>query len=167
MAWRGDTYMSNLVVLGFENELAADAFISKIENSGDEGPLTVDNLVKVTVDPDGQAKLHHEGSLVSGGAVFGGFLGTLVGSLFLSPIAGAAIGAAGGAAIGAASGGHGLSDDFVKETSEMLAPGSAALFMLVESRMPTEYKPRSRARKRLLSRGTLSGSRGETAGDLS
>jgi uncharacterized membrane protein len=128
--------MSNLVALAFNDEAAADAFMSKLEDMGAEEIVQLEDLVKVTVDETGEAKLHHKASLVTGGAVVGGFLGGIVGLLFLSPVAGAALGAAGGAAIGAASGDYGIDDDFIKQSSEALTPGSAALFMLVKSSVP-------------------------------
>jgi uncharacterized membrane protein len=128
--------MSRLVALGFDSEAAADDFMDKLDEMGEEEIITLEDLVKVTVDENGEAKLHHKASLVSGGAVVGGFLGGAVGLLFLNPVAGAALGAAGGAAIGAASGDYGIDDDFIKQTSEALTPGSAALFMLVKESVP-------------------------------
>jgi len=125
--------MSKIVVLGFDDEAAADAFGKKLEGMHAEAVLRVDDAVKVTVDADGKVKLHHEFSMVRGGAAVGGVLGLVVGTLFLNPIAGAAIGAAGGAAIGRMSGDYGIDDDFIKKTSEALAPGSAALFLMVNA----------------------------------
>jgi len=128
--------MSNLVVLGFANDAEADAFMSKLDNMGSEEIVTLTDLVKVTVDDNGKVKLHHKDSMVTGGAVVGGFLGGVVGMIFLSPVAGAAIGAAGGAAVGAATGDYGIDDDFIKKTSEALKPGTAALFIQVEASVP-------------------------------
>lgn len=128
--------MSNIVALGFANEAAADAFMSKLDDMGSQEIVTLTDLVKVTVNEDGEPKLHHKDSLTAGGAVLGGFLGGMVGLLFLNPIAGAAVGAAGGAAIGAASGDYDIDDDFIKQASEALKPGTAALFMQVEASVP-------------------------------
>lgn len=132
--------MSNLVVLGFDNDAAAEAFKSKLEGMQTEEILELEDFVKVTVDDGGKAKIHHGASMVSGGAVFGGFLGGLVGMLFLSPVAGAAVGAAGGALVGAATGDYGIDDDFIKKTSETLTPGSAALFLLVSKSTPDKVE---------------------------
>ena len=128
--------MSNLVALGFKDKASAEAFMTKLDDMGSEDIIEVVDLVLVTVDDDGTPKLHHKDSLVTGGAVVGGFLGGIVGMLFLAPVAGAAIGAAGGAAVGAASGDYGIDDDFIKQTSEALTPGSAALFMQVQATVP-------------------------------
>ena len=129
--------MSNLVVLGFDDEAAAKAFTNKLGELSAEEVIDVEDVVMVTVDADGKRHVHHGASLVRGGAVVGGMLGGVVGMLFLSPVAGAAIGAAGGAAIGKLAGDYGINEDFIKETSDMLEPGSAAVFLLAKkSSMP-------------------------------
>jgi uncharacterized membrane protein len=55
-------------------------------------------------------------------------------------VAGAALGAAGGAAIGKLSGDQGIDDDFVKETSAALTPGAAAVFLMIDKRMPDKVE---------------------------
>ncbi len=132
--------MSNIVALGFPNEAAADAFMSKLDDMGSQEIVTLTDLVKVTVNENGEPKLHHKASPTTGGAVVGGFLGGMVGLIFLNPIAGAAIGAAGGAAVGAATGDYGIDDDFIKQTSDALKPGTAALFMQVEASVPDQVQ---------------------------
>lgn len=132
--------MSNVVVLGFKDEASADSFMSKIDTMEAEDILELDDIVKVTVDAGGKRHVHHGDSLVSGGAVVGGFLGGVVGMLFLAPVAGAAIGAAGGAAIGGLSGDYGIDEDFISDTSAMLEPGTAAVFMLVQKSTPDKVE---------------------------
>jgi uncharacterized membrane protein len=125
--------MSNIVVLGFANEEAADEFSAKLRDLYAENNLIIDDAVKVTVNDAGKVKLHHEGvSAVGGGAVVGGFLGGAVGLLFLNPVAGAAVGAAAGAGWGAHSGESGIDKDFIKGTADALQPGTAALFLMVQ-----------------------------------
>jgi len=125
--------MSNIVVLGFANEEAADAFSVKLRDLYAENNLIIADSVKVTVNEDGKAKLQREGvSATGGGAIIGGLLGGAVGMLFLNPVAGAAVGAAAGAGYGAHSGEDGLDKDFIKETSDALKPGTAALFLMVD-----------------------------------
>lgn len=102
--------------------------------------IEVEDLVVVTIDADGTPEVQRGGSLAAGGAVVGGFLGGVVGLLFLSPVVGAAIGAAGGAAIGAVSRDHGIEEDFVEKTSAVLTPGSAAVFMLVTKSVPDKVR---------------------------
>jgi uncharacterized membrane protein len=125
--------MSNIVVLGFANEEAADEFSAKLRDLYAENNLIIVDAVKVTVGENSKVKLHREGpSAIGGGALVGGFLGGAVGLLFLNPVAGAAVGAAAGAGYGAHSGAHGIDKDFIEGTSDMLQPGTAALFLQVD-----------------------------------
>ncbi len=128
--------MSSLVVLGLKDEAAADALNEKIGTLHDQGALRVDDMVKVTVDENGKRKVHQTFSAARGGAIVGSMLGATVGLLFLAPFAGAAVGAAGGAAVGKLTGDYGIDDDFIKQTSEQLKPGTAALFMMVTGSDP-------------------------------
>jgi uncharacterized membrane protein len=125
--------MSNIVVLGFADEAAADEFSAKLRDLYAENNLIIVDAVKVTVSDDNKVKLHREGmSAIGGDAVVGGILGGAVGLLFLNPVAGAAVGAAAGAGWGAHSGGHGIDKDFIEGTSDVLQPGTAALFLQVD-----------------------------------
>ncbi len=58
------------------------------------------------------------------------FWGLLIGILFFNPILGAALGAASGA-LGGALSDYGINDKFMKDVSEVLQPGQAALFLMV------------------------------------
>ena len=64
------------------------------------------------------------------GAASGALWGGLIGLIFFVPLFGMAIGAAAGAAGGALSD-TGVDDDFMKRLGEELAPGKAALIVLV------------------------------------
>jgi uncharacterized membrane protein len=64
------------------------------------------------------------------GAAGGALWGSLLGLLFLNPIAGAAMGAAAGAVAGRLTD-VGINDAFMKEVSQSLQAGEAALFLLV------------------------------------
>jgi len=147
--------MSNVVALGFKDEASADAFMAKVQKMQDEDLLEIDDSVRVTVGENGEAKIHKSGSLVSGGAVLGGFVGAVVGTLFLAPVAGAALGAAGGAAIGGMSGDYGIDKDFVKQTSELLKPGTVALFFMVDKTVPDKIEAELKGTDAKLIRTTL------------
>jgi len=67
--------MSNIVVLGFKDEAAADAFGEKIAKLQSDKALDIDDLVKVTVDADGRHKLHYIFSPTRGAAIAGSILG--------------------------------------------------------------------------------------------
>ncbi|MGA9435913.1 MAG: DUF1269 domain-containing protein, partial [Roseobacter sp.] len=75
-------------------------------------------------------KLHQATNLTSAGAVGGGFWGMLIGMLFFNPLLGVAVGAGAGALSGYMTD-IGIDDSFMKKVGEDLAPGSAALFVLV------------------------------------
>jgi uncharacterized membrane protein len=72
----------------------------------------------------------------AGGALWGG----LIGLLFLAPLLGMAVGAAAGGAAGALSD-VGVDDRFLKDLGAKLAPGSAALIVLVHRSTPDKVLP--------------------------
>lgn len=121
--------MSLIVVLGFKDVRAAEAFKSRFEQLADDGAFKVEDSVMAVVAEDGTIEYRHYRSLARGGAVAGGIIGGILGMFALSPVAGAAVGAAGGAALGKMAGDYGIEEDFISKTSETLAPGSAALFL--------------------------------------
>jgi uncharacterized membrane protein len=121
--------MSTIVVLGFADEAAVDAFRKKADGLVDAGEFEIEDAVKVVVAEDGTPTYTHMHSLARGGAVVGGILGGVAGLFFLSPVAGAALGAAGGSAIGKMAGDYGIEEEFIHQTAEVLAPGAVALFL--------------------------------------
>ncbi len=148
--------MGSIVVLSFSNEAAADGLQKKLEELQDRGALQIDDAVKVTVDENGKTKVHHGFSVARGGALLGGTFGAVVGMLFLAPVAGAAIGAAGGAAIGKLSGDYGIDEDFIKQTSAALKPGTAALFLMVSHGTPEKIEAEIRGTEAVVISTTLS-----------
>jgi uncharacterized membrane protein len=85
---------------------------------------------------DGTVKLNQLVNTTAIGAASGSFWGLLIGMVFLNPLLGVALGAASGALRGALSD-FGINDDFMKELSSKVEPGSAALFVLLKH-MATE-----------------------------
>ena len=81
-------------------------------------------------DAKGNIKLNQLINMTTTGAVSGTFWGTLIGLIFLMPLVGAAVGAASGA-LGGALTDLGINDKWMKETAAAIAPGTAALFVLV------------------------------------
>ncbi len=127
--------MAQLIALGFENELAADSFIAKLQQMSKEQIIGLQDVVKVVRTPDGKTKLHQGMNLAAAGALSGAFWGMLIGLIFWMPWLGAALGAAGGA-IGGKMSDVGIDDNFIKETAERIQPGQAGVFILVGSSTP-------------------------------
>ncbi len=127
--------MSDLIVLGFENEPEADSFIAKLQSMQKEHILSLQDLVKVTVDAEGKPKIKQSNNLAATGALSGAFWGMLIGLIFLMPLVGMAAGALGGA-FGGSMSDYGIDDDFIKGMAGKIKPGQAALFLLVNESTP-------------------------------
>lgn len=127
--------MSNLIVIGFNNE--ADAFemraaLAKLQS---QYLIEMEDAVVVTRDAKGKVQLHQAVNLTAAGAASGGFWGMLIGMLFLNPLAGFAIGAGSGALSGKLSD-LGISDQFMRDLGATITSGSSALFVLVRKSTP-------------------------------
>jgi uncharacterized membrane protein len=97
--------------------------------------IDLEDAVVAIKKPNGKIKLNQAFNLTAAGAVSGGFWGTLIGLLFMSPLLGAAVGAAAGAVSGSLSD-LGIDDKFMKELSQQLQPGNSALFILIRKVTP-------------------------------
>ena len=127
--------MSNLIVIGFNNE--ADAFemraaLAKLQS---QYLIEMEDAVVVTRDAKGKVQLHQAVNLTAAGAASGGFWGMLIGMLFLNPLLGAAIGAGSGALSGKLAD-IGINDQFMKDLGATFTSGSSALFVLVRKSTP-------------------------------
>ena len=127
--------MSNLVVLGFNNEADAFEMRAALARLQSQYLIEMEDAVVVTRDPQGKVKLHQAVNLTAAGAVRGTFWGSLIGLIFLNPLLGAAIGASSGALSGALMD-IGISDPFMKELGATFTPGTSALFVLVRKSTP-------------------------------
>ncbi len=124
--------MSNLFVLGFENETEAHVFGDKIGGLVKDRLLVLDDAAMVTLDEKGKPHVEHGKHLVGVGAMGGAFWGMLIGLIFLMPLAGLAIGAAFGA-LGGKLGDMGLDKQVLEEIGDAIKPGQTAWFLLVQS----------------------------------
>ena len=122
--------MSDLVVIGFDDEHEAFEMRAKLAKLQKEYLIEMEDVVVVTKDDKGKVKLHQAMNLTAAGAVGGGFWGTLIGMIFLNPLLGAAVGAGAGALSGALTD-IGISNDMMKSFAESFKPGCSALFVLV------------------------------------
>ena len=127
--------MSNLVVLGFDNEADSFEMRAALARLQSQYLIEMEDAVVVTRDPQGKVKLHQSVNLTAAGALSGTFWGSLIGLFFLNPLLGAAIGAGSGAISGALTD-IGISDKFMKELGATLTPGTSALFVLVRKSTP-------------------------------
>ena len=119
--------MSNLVVVGFHEPHKAEEVCLKLQELQSEYLLDLADVVVAIKDESGKIKLHHEGNLISDTAVFKGFCGSLANLILLNAAAGSASGALTDV---------GINDDFMKELTATLIPGSSALFVLTRSPTP-------------------------------
>src|SRR5262252_8795372 len=122
--------MSNLVVLGFNNEADAFEMRAALARLQSQYLIEMEDAVVVTRDANGKVHLHQPVNLTAAGALSGTFWGSLIGLIFLNPLLGAAVGAGAGAISGALTD-VGINDQFMKDLGNTLKPGTAALFVLV------------------------------------
>ena len=127
--------MSNLVVIGFEDEHTAFEMRAELVKLQKEYLIEMEDVVVVTKDEKGKVKLHQAANLTAVGAVGGSFWGMLLGMIFLNPLLGAAVGAGAGALSGKLRD-IGIDDNFIKGLGETITPGSSALFVLVRKSTP-------------------------------
>ena len=127
--------MSDLVVIGFDDEHTAFDMRAQLAKLQKEYLIDMEDVVVVTKDDKGKVKLHQAVNLTAAGAVGGSFWGMLIGMIFLNPLIGAAVGAGAGALSGKLSD-AGIDDKFMKELAETFTPGSSALFVLVRKATP-------------------------------
>ena len=127
--------MSDLVVIGFDDEHKAFELRAALAKLQKEYLIEMEDVVVVTKNDKGKVKLHQAVNLTAAGAVSGGFWGMLIGMIFLNPLVGAAVGAGAGALSGKLRD-IGISDNFMKELAEALRNDTSALFVLVRKVTP-------------------------------
>lgn len=133
--------MSDLVVIGFENEHTAFEMRAELVKLQKEYLIEMEDVVVVTKDDKDKVKLHQAMNLTAAGAVGGSFWGLLIGMIFLNPLVGAAAGAGAGALSGKLTD-VGINDKFMKELGETFTPGTSALFVLVRKSTPDKVLDR-------------------------
>lgn len=127
--------MSDLVVIGFDNEAGAFEMRAELAKLQKEYLIDMADVVVVTRDDKGKVHLHQAYNLTAAGAVGGAFWGMLIGWIFLNPLLGAAFGAGAGALAGKLND-IGIDDQFMEGMGETLKPGTSALFVLVRKATP-------------------------------
>ena len=127
--------MSNLVVIGFDDESKAFEMRAELAKLQKEYLIKMEDVVVVTKDDKSKVKLHQAVNLTAAGAASGSFWGLLLGMVFLNPLLGVVAGAGAGA-IGGKFSDIGIEDKFMKDLGESFKPGSSALFVLVRKATP-------------------------------
>lgn len=134
--------MNELVVCVFPDEIKAEEVRLDLLKREHEHLLDLEDAVVLVRTREGKVKLHHVSHLTLGGALSGGFMGTLLGGLLLNPVL-ALFGLAAGSVIGAISGSMshaGIDEDFMKDLAEHLQPGASALCVLVRENLDEVLK---------------------------
>ncbi len=121
--------MSELMVLGFENEAAADAFGLTLADMQKDMIVQLQDAAEVVRDPDGKPHVKHGNHLVGAGAMGGAFWGMLFGLLFFVPFLGLAIGAGMGALFGKL-GKTGVDAQVLQQMGDAVPPGKAGWFLV-------------------------------------
>lgn len=124
--------MSELVVIAYPEEGRAEEVMAALLQLRKQSALDLEDVVVVSKDKDERIKLHQSEHLGRKGAVAGGAIGLIAGMLFLGPVVGLGVGALVGS-IANRLRDVGVSDDFVRQVSAQLKPGSSALALLMHS----------------------------------
>jgi len=122
--------MSELMVLGFDNEAAADEFGLKLQGMQAQMIVQLQDASEVVRDADGKPHVKSGDHLVGAGAMGGAFWGMLFGLLFFMPFLGMAIGAGMGALFGKL-GKTGIDKEVLQQMGDAVPPGKAGWFLII------------------------------------
>ena len=123
--------MSDLVVTVFNDEFKAEEVRLDLRKKEEAHLVDVEDSVVLVRDKEGKVKLHHMSHFTIGGAMGGGFLGTLFGVLLLNPVF-AILGLATGVVVGGVSGAMshiGINEDFIVARARALRFDVAELLL--------------------------------------
>jgi len=127
--------MAHLIVVTFDNAEEAGQVRNALRQAQRGDQLSLDDSAVVVKDAQGKVRVKNELDRgVKIGALGGGALGLLIGSVFF-PLAGLLVGTAGGALVGRSLD-MAVDQKFVKEVTNSLQPDSSAIFFLVRDVNP-------------------------------
>jgi uncharacterized membrane protein len=124
--------MSELVVIAYPEAGRAEEVMAALLQLRKQAALDLEDVVVVSKDENERIKLRQSEHLGRKGAVAGGAIGLIAGMLFLGPVVGLGVGALVGGITNRLRD-VGVSDDFVRQVSAQLKPGSSALALLMHS----------------------------------
>jgi uncharacterized membrane protein len=122
-------------VIGYKTPYKAEEVRLTLRKLERDYLIELEDAVVAVKDAKGQVKLNQSINLTATGALSGGFWGTLIGMIFLSPLLGMAVGASVGAVSGALSD-VGIDDQFMKKLAATMTPNCSTLFVLVRKATP-------------------------------
>ena len=122
--------MPELIVITYDDVHQAEEVRLKLLKMQKEYLIDLEDAVVVFKDKKGKIKLRQMYDLTATGAMKGGFVGILIGLLFLNPLLGLVVGSASGA-VGGALSDVGIKDNFMKELAANVKQGNSMLFVLV------------------------------------
>jgi uncharacterized membrane protein len=135
--------MSVLIAIAYPDRATVERARENLREGARDGAIQVEDAVVMIRDEDGTLEVRQGSTGVGGAALSGGISGGLIGYLLMAPLFGMAAGAlAGGVIWKSMFGDAGVAEDFVKELSENLEPGRAALILLARELDPEKVLPR-------------------------
>ena len=146
---------SNIVVLRFDDESQAESMLLTFTELQERGIVTLEDAVIASRGPGDNIEIKQTQSVTGKYTLRGSGVGLLAGLLLGGPIGGLV----GGTVVGAVAGALkdvGLDDKFIKETSEMLSPGSSALFLMGRADDPEKFFEELKPFKALVATTSLS-----------
>ncbi len=122
-----------MIVLAFDSEEKADEVLNSIKSVQHQGYMRLEDTVVVRKDAAGEVHARNAvDQTTKEGMTAGGLIGLFVGALFGGPIGMMLVGGLAGGAVGALMN-RGVDNNFIKDVSESIQPGTSALFIVVRS----------------------------------
>ena len=146
---------SNIIVLGFESESAAEDMLSTFMHLQEQGLVTMEDAVIATRGPGRDVEIKQSHSETGKYALRGTGIGLLAGLLLGGPIGGLVAGATIGAISGAMKD-SGIDDKFIQQASGALSPNSSALFLMGKAEDPDKFYDEIKPFKAIVATTTLS-----------
>lgn len=143
--------MSDLIAIAYPDRATVERARENLRRADAEGLIRVEDAVVMFRQEDGTLEVSQGSTGVGGAAASGAISGGLIGLIFMAPLFGMAAGAvAGGAIWKSMFGDAGVAEGFVKELSENLEPGRAALIFLAREVELEKVLPRVEERGHLI-----------------
>ena len=127
--------MADLIAIAYPDETTAVLAEQTAQQLAEDLIIQPDAIAAIVRDKSGKFKVTTNHHAVGSGASWGMFWGLLFGMLFFVPFFGMAIGAGFGALFGKLEK-SGIDKEFQQQVRDKLAPGTSALFLLIEHAAP-------------------------------